>query len=79
MLSDSILKYHLLHNNYISKSCGYPQFMLDSKSFCLSLFLIRNLEVQAAKRYSVTNSITFVPVIPLLTEHSCPIFFVLLV
>ena len=37
---------------------GYRQFILDSKSFCVSLFLIGNLEVQAAKKYFVTNRIT---------------------
>ena len=38
-----ILKYHVLHNSYLWKSCGYRQFILDSKSFCVSLFLIGNL------------------------------------
>ena len=51
-------KYHVLHNSYLWKSCGYRQFILDSKSFCVSLFLIGNLEVQAAKKYFVTNNIT---------------------
>ena len=32
-----ILKYHVLHNSYLWKSCGYRQFILDSKNFCVSL------------------------------------------